>query len=771
MAWSNTWTTTDPKAPNKEEQDLVLEAKEQYKAAEQWEANARILFEYDYKFSEGDSHNNFQWDSGLVAERSGEDRPCLTINKVAQHNLLIINDAKQNKPGIRIRPVGDEASFQSAQIFQDIIYHIEYISGAENVYDSATEFQVKGGWGYWRVVTDYVNENSFDQEIYIRRVKDPRGVYLDPYINEIDGSDANFGFVFEDIPRKEFDKRYPKYANIATQSALGNASLQQPDAWLTQGTVRVAEWFKRTQKEDVLVTWKSPIPQEDMEEPIVKRVSELDDMQKVIYQQLKANKQAQALWLFKERDILTDEIMWYKIAGDRIIEKTKWLGKYIPIVRLIGSETVIDGIMDRKGHTRALINAQQMYNYNTSANIEFGALQTKSPYIAAVDAISGYEEYYKTANSINHSFLPYNAFDELGNQLPPPKRQDPPQAGTAYIQSMQIANMEMMMASGQYQAQFGEAENAKSGVAINARQRQGDRATYHFIDNQAIAIRFTGKILIDLIPKIYDTPRILKIMSREGSIKNIQIDPQAKQAYERLDDVEMDKGKIIQQIVFNPNVGMYDIQADTGPSFATRRMDAFNALMNLATAMKEQFMGIGGDLLFKVADFPEADVLAERWRRSIAPNILGDDLPPAIAQAMDEASNLIEELKARNAELEMQMKDKSADIELRQTKNDIDALRASLIEMREDYKAETQRLKDIMNTASDGHGIDPRLNPVLDQLIAGMKEIGEPDSREALKQVGTIEDDDEPPMEGAQRASDGNWYVPQGEGWARVEMQ
>jgi hypothetical protein len=217
-------------------------------------------------------------------------------------------------------------------------------------------------------------------------------------------------------------------------------------------------------------------------------------------------------------------------------------------------------------------------------------------------------------------------------------------------------------------------------------------------------------------------------------------------------------------------VGMYDIQADTGPSFATRRMDAFNALMNLATAMKEQFMGIGGDLLFKVADFPEADVLAERWRRSIAPNILGDDLPPAIAQAMDEASNLIEELKARNAELEMQMKDKSADIELRQTKNDIDALIGSIRELREDYKAETQRMKDILNTAKDGSGIDPRLNPILDQLISGMKQIGEPDAREALKQAETIEDDDEPPMEGAQRAPDGNWYVPQGEGWARVEM-
>lgn len=775
---SGGWTTrTGLSRVNPKHEEIIEQAKKDFEIAEQWEANTRILFEYDYKFAEGDSHNNYQWDASIYAARNADDRPCLTINKVQQHNLQIINDAKQNKPGIRIRPVGDQATFDAAQIFQDIIYHIEYISGAENVYDNATEFQVKAGFGYWRVNTEYLSENSFDQEAYIRRIKDPRSVYLDPYINEVDGLDARHGFIFEDVPKDLFKKQYPKFAEIASQTVLGNAGSNQTAGWITNNTVRVAEYFVREEKEDLLVTWTSPVDGE----VTLSRESLLDDTKKLILKELKGNKQAQQMWAYRERDVLTQNVKWYKIAGNQIIDETDWLGKYIPIVRLIGSETVIDGILDRKGHTRALINAQQMYNYNTSANIEFGALQTKSPYVAASESISGYEEYYQTANTANHSYLPYNAYDELGNSLPAPERAPPPQASPAYVQSMQIANQEMMMASGQYQAQFGEQENAKSGIAINARQRQGDRATYHFIDNQAIAIRATGKILIDLIPKIYDTERILKITTREGAIRNIKIDPNAKEAYQKLDSQQMDQGKLIEEIVFNPKIGMYDIQSDVGPSFATRRQDAFNAMMQLAASMGEKFMGIGGDLLFKVAEFPESDILAERWRKSIPPNITGDGIPKPLEDAMNMASQQIEELRAELAEKDLMLKNKEGNLALAAMKQEfeqqiktiqqqLDEKVAAVREIREDYKAYTQRMKDIFNTSSDGHGMDPDLTKVKKQLLKQMLDEPEPNSEELLE--NETDNDDEPPMEGARKAPDGRWYIenPEG-GFSRIDMQ
>ena len=217
--WSNNWNVEvnkEPPQPDEFEENIIREAKERWKVCVNYEASARLNFEFDYKFANGDTHNKFQWDNDIISSREAEGAPCLTINKTAQHNLMVINDSKQNKPGIRIRPVGDEASYDAAQVFQEIVYHIEYISNAENIYDSAMSFQVEGGIGYWRVNTDYISDDSFDQEIYIRRIKDPRSVYLDPNINEIDGSDAWFGFIFDEMPKDLFKAKYPDFAAIAS---------------------------------------------------------------------------------------------------------------------------------------------------------------------------------------------------------------------------------------------------------------------------------------------------------------------------------------------------------------------------------------------------------------------------------------------------------------------------------------------------------------------------------------------------------------------------
>jgi hypothetical protein len=207
MAWSTSFNS----AETDEETEILLEAKKRFKICEDWEAQARTYFEYDYKFANGDSNNMYQWDKWVIGDRMTNSRPCLTINKTQQHNLQIINDGKQNKPGVTIRPVGGDASFEAAQVFQEVVRHIEYISNAENVYDYAAQFQVNAGWGYWRVVIEPIADDSFDKEIFIRRIKDPRSVYLDPFINEVDGSDARFGFIHDDMPKDLYEAAYPKF--------------------------------------------------------------------------------------------------------------------------------------------------------------------------------------------------------------------------------------------------------------------------------------------------------------------------------------------------------------------------------------------------------------------------------------------------------------------------------------------------------------------------------------------------------------------------------
>ncbi len=784
MAWGTAWDDEDAEVANlpletEEEKATIKKLKKRYNQCVTWEAEARTRFDFDYKFANGDSHNKYQWDSDLVSNRELEDRPCLTVNKTQQHNLMVINDAKQNKPGIRIRPVSDEASFEGAEIYQELIYHTEYISNAETIYDSATTYQVEAGIGYWRIITDWVDDNSFDQEAYIRHIQDPRSVYLDPDINEVDGSDARYGIIFEDMPNDLFKEKNPKYAALAGTQTLGN------DGWLEKDNIRIAEYYYKEEKQDKLVTWV------DQNGQVLSKLSKMDDQQKLMYKEIKKLRpDVRASYQFRERKIVTDDITWCKIAGDRIIDEKPWLGKYIPIVRLVGTETVIDGILDRKGHTRALINAQQIYNYNTSANVEYGALQTKAPWLAPSAAVTNFEEYYKTANTENHGYLPYNHIDDEGNVIPAPTRPQPPQPGPAYTEQLKIAQNEMMMASGQYQSQFGENENAKSGVAINARQRQGDRSTYHFLDNQGVAIRFTGKILIDLYPKIYDTKRVKQILTRDGTKMNITIDPEAKQAYQKGPTLNADKdhSQQIEQVIFNPNVGTYDIRADTGPSFATRRMEAFNALTQIASQDKN-FMQVAGDLFFKVADFPEADILAERYRRMIPPNIIGDEPNPQQEQIMHQASDKIQQLTAMIGDLTKKLGDKDQELSIKDREIALREKEAAVEQQRLDYDAETKRLVALGNS---GPGISvEQIQPIIKQIVRGMLNAGEPGAGELeplpgpheggtpieppepgeadLTNGGAANGQGKPPVPGAQLAPDGRHYVKLNGQYHRVE--
>jgi hypothetical protein len=762
MAWSTSFgDSSDPK--QEADNEIILEAKKRFKICEDWEAQARVYFGYDYKFANADSNNMFQWDNWVVGDRITLKRPCLTINKTMQHCLQIINDGKQNKPGVNIRPVGDEASFEAAQVFQEVTRHIEYISSAENVYDNAAVYQVTAGWGYWRVTVEKIN-GTFDKEIYIRRIKDPRSVYLDPNINEVDGSDAWFGFVFDDMPRDLYEAQYPKYKDCGNV-AFGNIA----DSWLQKDTVRVAEYYRKTQDDDKLVYFVLPTTGEEIG-PI--KWSELDKDARDMFNEVKKNEGE-----YREQDELTEKIEWFKIAGNKIIDREKWLGKYIPIVRLVGTETVIDGIWDCKGHTRALLDPQRIYNVNSSANVEFGALQTKSPIAATPAAMEGFEDLYARANIDNLSVLPYNAYDEENRPLQPPTRIPPPQSSPAYVQQMEIAQNEMMMVSGQYQAQMGENENAKSGVAINARQRQGDRATYHFIDNQAVAIRFTGKILIDLIPKVYDTKRVMRIEAKDNSIMNVTIDPNAEQAFQKKENpngqLDQDNNQQIVDIIFNPNVGIYDVQSDVGPSFATRRQEAFNALTQIA-AQNEQFMGIAGDILWKVADFPEAQVLAQRWRKIIPKNITGDGIDPVIEETMNQAAQQIELQLGEIARLTKDLEDKEREFAIKESAQALAWAKTGVAEIRADFDALTKRLTAVGNS---GPGISVKqLQPIIRATLMEILQAGGPgaDTPEELEQLqgmdqggepiglpeGAADDQDSlPDVPGSRQAADGKHYV------------
>jgi hypothetical protein len=671
----------DPKAK------IVAEAKERFARCEEAESEFRKRFVEDLKFANGDADNGWQWPDQIRNAREGDQRPCLTINKTRQHNLQIINDAKQNKPSVKTLPVDGDADIEIAKILDGIIRHIEYNSHAEIVYDTATEFAVQGGIGYWRVVTEYAHDGSFDQEIFLRRVKNPLTVYLDPDIESADGSDAKYGFVFEQMTKAEFEATYP--GEKAADVQFGDDSSKGD--WIGKDKIRVCEYFRKTSKSDTLVAHPElgAVMLSDLPPDEQKRVEGDASIQR--------------------RTVSTPQITWYLLAGDTIIDEKPWPGRYIPIVRVIGEEIVIDGKVERKGHTRSMKDAQRMYNYMSSANVEYIALQTKTPYIGPKEAFEGYEGDWAQANKDNLPYLPYNALREDGSEIPRPERSQPPVGASAYLQGMQTAQQELMMSSGQYQEQFGQQSNAQAGVAIQARQRQGDRATYHFIDNVARSIRYTGRVLIDLIPKIYDTARVVRILGEDGTETFAQFDPSQPHPVSTPDGQpappqdQRDHLKDV-QLIYNPGIGRYDVTVEVGPNYETRRQEAFNALTQIMS-QDQELMKVAGDLLFKAADFPMADEVAERLHRTIPPAILGEGPTPEMqdaTQKMQHMGQMIEQLTQQLQQAQQGKEQQEVNIK--------------------SYDAETKRLQVL------GQPLDPELVAhVATQVVMQMMQTGSPE--------------------------------------------
>ncbi len=658
MATPDTYHDSDDDGGTPDEK-IVREAMRRFAVCATVENDCRLRFIEDIKFANGDADNLYQWDETTRNARGYgtiDERPCLTINQTRQFCLNIINDAKQNKPSVKVKPVGNGATYDSAQVFEGIVKHIEYISNAQAAYDTATTFQVQGGIGWLRLATDYpdYDDKSFDQEIFIRRVKDPLTVYLDPDIREADGSDARFGFVFDDMAREVFTDKFPKHRDLATKSPLDVSG-----DWVRDDQVRVAEYYRVVESDDQLMTYMDPAGQRQFgKKSEVKKAMEAAAFQTAI-----DDPQT------KLRDIKERKVEWFLIAGDKIIERSDWAGRYIPLIRVIGEETNINGQLDRKGHTRALKDPQRLSNYWYSAATEHIALQSKTPYIGAMSAFENLETYWDSANTVNHAWLPFNEYDDKGQKLSPPTRQAPPVIAEAYIKGLQIADEKMKQVAGQFEADLGMPGNERSGVAIQQRQRQGDNATYHFIDNLALAIRYLGKQLIDLIPKIYDTQRIIKIMAEDGVEHEVQVDPQAQQAFQaqQQQDVRTITG------IFNPNVGHYDVEADIGPAYATRRQEAFEAFMNLAKT-DNMLMQKAGDLIIKASDLPMADKIAERMKPQQGPD-------PQMIEAQKQLQGLSELTQKLSGEVTRMKADKS----IEEQQKDIDR-----------YKAITERMKVLL---------------------------------------------------------------------------
>nr|BFD63167.1 hypothetical protein BdHM001_18480 [Bdellovibrio sp. HM001] len=608
-------------------EDLLKVARDRFKLSEEAFDKTRQLAKEDLEFKAG-----IQWDEQMRRNREALKRPCLTINRIPQFTRQITNDQKQNRPSIRVLPVDDGADVDSAKIFQGIIRHIEYNSNAESAYDHAFEGAVDKGFGFFRIITDYVSPTSFLQEALIKRIPDHFAVAFDPFSREPDGSDANWAFIFEDMPKDDFKAKY-KDADICADDVWQRSHEDYPD-WIKPDSCRVAEYFYKDFKQTTvyLLDDGRSVTQEELDE-LKKSVPDIENS------------------IQNKRSTTTCVVRWAKIVGNQVLEETEFPGQWIPIIPVYGSESMIDGKRVFEGIIRHAKDPQRMYNFWATAETETIALAPKAPFIAAAGQIEGFEDYWQNANTETHSVLPYNPIDISGTPVPPPQRNayEPP---TQAITGARMQSAEDIKATtGIYDAALGARSNENSGIAIQRRANQTQTSNYHFVDNLNMSMRHAGRILLEIIPVIYDTPRTQRILGEDGQAEIIRINEEFQKDGKTL---RYDLGK-----------GKYDVVVEAGPGFATKRQEAVASILEFITVYPAAAQVLG-DLLAKNMDWPGAQEISERLRRLVPPNVLGEadqQIPPQAQAQMQQLIQTVRMLQGALADANAKIGTKKMELE------------------------------------------------------------------------------------------------------------
>lgn len=564
--------------------DIVEEAIENIEAAWMHDRQNREEARADLRFLAGQ-----HWTDEELAARKG--RPTLTINKLPTFVRQVANDIRQNAPSIKVVGVDEAADKETARILSGLIRSIEMRSGAEHIYSAAAYHVAACGIGHFRFKTEYVDDAVFEQDIVISRIRDPLAVYWDPASVKPDRSDAMWCAVLEQIPRATFEERYPdaKIDSLAAPDSAANSSL----VWLTHDDVVVAEYIKRF--------------------PIKRRLAQTIDGKTIDVTDLPQASMA-VLPIVKMRDVDTYQVKSWMVSASEVLSGPHdWAGKWIPVVTIVGEEIPVGDVVMRSGVTRSARDPQRIYNYQWSAATEVIGQAPKSPWLVTQKMIAKFRAWWDRANVDPQPYLPYEPDDKAPGLAP--RREAPPAPPTAMWDAMRVASDDIKAVTGIFDASLGARGNETSGRAITARQREGDVANYHITDNLAESMAHAGRILVDLIPKIYDTERMVRILGEDDAEEFVTINqeqPDGLGGVVRLNDVSM---------------GRFDVRVISGPGYATRRQEAADSMLQFAQAVPMAAEAFP-DLIAKNLDWPGAEEIAERLKKLLEmrmPGITAED--------------------------------------------------------------------------------------------------------------------------------------------------
>ena len=578
--------STDKRTPDEQ---IVEDVRTRLDEAWQHDRENREAGVGDLAFLAGD-----QWPDAVRREREMTRRPMLTINRLPQFLRQVTNDIRQADLAIKVSPVDDRSDPELAKIYNGLLRQIQYQSSAKHVFATAAEHQAGCGIGWFRVVTKYCEDAAFEQEIKLQAIQHPFSVYCDPAAVMPDRSDAMWMLATEMIPLPTFKKRYPKASTNSVD--VSNGTSQSRMFWMTSDAVRVAEYW--------------------VKEPYEKTLGLTETGETVDLTGIKKVDRVFLPPIVKERTQTAYKIMQYLVSGNDVLDgPNEWAGRFIPLVPVIGAEIPLDQKTYRYGVIRFARDPQQLYNYYRTATAEMIALAPKSPYLVTTGMIGTPEikALWDSANTTNRPYLPYTP-DANAPSLAP-KREHPPEMPSALVQEAQNASEDMKATTGIYDAGLGQRSNETSGRAIMARQHEGDIANYHYADNLQRSLEHAGRILIDLIPKIYDSERIVRLMQDDDT-----------EEYAKINSVQMSVDGM-PQMLNDLSAGRFDVRVTIGKSYSTKRIESAESLMAFMQAVPDSAQLIA-DLVAKNMDWPGAEEIAKRLKNAVPPQMLVDPEDP-----------------------------------------------------------------------------------------------------------------------------------------------
>lgn len=636
---------------SKRDQDILEVARERFRLAEELWHDVYDKGREDLRFISGD-----QWDWADKVARKEDGRPCLTVNKLPQYTRQIVNDQRQSKPSIKVSPVDDNADIETAKIHQGLIRNIEYSSKADMAYGRAFEGAVENGFGFYRVRTDYCSPESFDQDIIIDSIQDPFLVYLDPFFKKPDGSDSNWGFIQCRYNKDDYNAEFGESA-LGKEKDWTTFSSDKYGSWISEKEVRVCEYYSKEFKKTTLA-----------------KLSNGDVIDKAGFAEGVIDQQGQPITIVAEKQANIPIVYHRKINAVEILEETIVPGEFIPILPVFGKIIILDGKRIIESAVRHALDPQRMHNYWVTCETETIALAPKAPFIAAEGTISKeYMPQWLSANKKNHAVLFYKSTDSKGTPVAPPQRN----VFEAPVQAITNARMQsgedLKSTTGMFDAGIGAQGNETSGIAIQRRASQTQTTNYHFIDNLNQSIRHCGRILLDWIPHVYDTPRAARIIGEEGQEEMVMLN----QIFEHKGEAKH----------YDTSAGKYDAVVESGPSYATKRQEAASSMLELSKAFP-QLVGVAGDLIVKNMDIPGASEISERFKKSLPPGLAEDDkqkkpIPPEVQQQLQQMDQMVHALTQKLNEANDAIKTKTVEIESRE--------RIEMLKIERDYKLEVMK--------------------------------------------------------------------------------